>query len=407
MALPEPLRIFLWVSVALFLLCLVCELICHFVLRLPPPYDWPLTPPNEVQVDLLTHMAKFKAFHHREFFEIEPQYAFAYPAPMALLYAVVYAFHWRLIISFTLFVTAVLSIVTLFTGRGFVRHGLMARSAAVFCVVTLLTSYPFIFELKQGNLEVFVWLILCAGIWLFLKGKGYSSAACFAVAGSLKLFPLIFLGLHIAQQKWRQTTFGILVAIVVSVSSLWLLVPDIPFTWHHLQDAMALLQTKVVLVVLPREIGFDHSLFSLLKRLFVGFVPLRTVLTAYMGVVAVLGTLLFFARIRNLSIRNQVLALTVCAILLPPVSYDYTLIHLYAPFVMLVLAILAGQRQGTTWTLMLFAGSLAPWSELIFHGVRFGGQFRSIFLILLLINACSSNPTRDRHSGQPALNSAQ
>ena len=44
-----------------------------------------------------------------------------------------------------------------------------------------------------------------------------------------------------------------------------------------------------------------------------------------------------FLRIRHLPVINQVLCLCIAFILLPPVSYDYTLLHLYVPWGLLVM----------------------------------------------------------------------
>ena len=44
-------------------------------------------------------------------------------------------------------------------------------------------------------------------------------------------------------------------------------------------------------------------------------------------------------------VANQLLALTAFMVMLPPISYFYTLVHLYAPWVVLVfVAIRAGRR---------------------------------------------------------------
>jgi Glycosyltransferase family 87 len=395
LALPSPLRLFLFVGITLTLLCLAVELICHLLFRLPYPYNWPLTPVHQVALDLTGFYPKFQHFHNTDFFAVDSQFPFAYPAPMAVLYKLIYLFPSHRTVAFFLFLFFVSVGAALFVARAAIRCGLLPSSALLFCGVTILGSYPFILDGKQGNLELWVWLLIASGIWLFLRGRGYSSAACFAVAGSMKIFPFIYLGLHISQRRWRPVFFGFTVAAVVTLTSLWLVVPDIPFAWRHIQDGLAAFQTKIVLNVVPQEIGFDHSLFSVIKRMWAVYsteIPLSTVLRIYMIVVACGGTILFFTRIRRMPVSNQVLILAVCSILLPPASYDYTLIHLYAPLAMLILVTVTATERGVqipalSTAFVLLAASLAPLSELIFHGVRFGGQVRAVLLLILLIVA--------------------
>ncbi len=373
------------------MLCVVLELFCHYVLHLHSPYSWPLTPAPEIQFDLIEYVPKFAQFHRDAFFATEVDAPFPYPAPMATLYWLLYLWPHNVRLLFGILAGIMITGPVALVFRRFTASGMTSSAAATFLGITLFCSYPFIFELKQGNLELFVWLIISLGIWLFLRDRGYASATCFAIACSMKLFPIIYLGLHIAQRKWRMAAYAIILAGLVSLGSLWLLDPHMRFAWHQLQTDMNQLQTRIVLQVVPREIGFDHSLFSLLKRALIGIVPLASVLRTYMVICAIAGTLLYFLRIRHLPLANQILILSVCSILLPPVSYDYTLIYLYAPLVLISLIVIRGGRpRGLTTILVLLAVALAPLSEFIWHASRFGGQLRAIVLLALLVSGLRS-----------------
>jgi hypothetical protein len=388
--LPVPLRRFLQLSAALTVLCLATEAVCALILHWPAPYTWPLTPRPELFYDLNGFYPKFAYFHSSAFFSIEPQYGFAYPAPMAVLYKAVYSLLPVQELreqSLLALIAAVLALGGVILGLQLVRRGLSKWAAGGFCAALVLFSYPFWFEAKQGNLEFFVFLLIAAGVVLLLKGRGYSSAAAFALAGSLKIFPLVFLGLHIAQRRWRPLLLALALVPLITLASLWLLAPDVAFTWQHLQANLQEFQTKIVLHVVPREIGFDHSLFSVVKRV---LGPNPALISGYMLLAALAGCVLFFVRIRHLPIVNQVLALTVASVLLPPVSYDYTLIHLYLPlFPLVMLALRSAQSAwnipGLSAILPLLAATLAPLSELIYQGVRFGGQLRALLLLTLFI----------------------
>ena len=99
--------------------------------------------------------------------------------------------------------------------------------------------------------------------------------------------------------------------------------------------------------------------------------------------------MLFFVRIIKLPVVNQILCLSIASILLPPVSYDYTLLHLYAPFVLITFVALQQRDKPTRphlqVALALFAFLLSSQEEFILHGDRFAGALKAIALLALFI----------------------
>ncbi|HEV2619841.1 MAG TPA: hypothetical protein VGU23_07870, partial [Acidobacteriaceae bacterium] len=87
------------------------------------------------------------------------------------------------------------------------------------------------------------------------------------------------------------------------------------------------------------------------------------------------------------------LFLTVACITLPPTSYDYTLLHLYTPWVMLVFLAVSRWRdhlpvpKGLWPAFLCLALLLSPQSEIILHGERIGSQIKCLALLALAIVA--------------------
>jgi hypothetical protein len=109
-----------------------------------------------------------------------------------------------------------------------------------------------------------------------------------------------------------------------------------------------------------------------------------------LAIAALGGVAIFFLRIRKLPVLNQVILLTTAAIFLPPSSYDYTLLHLYIPWSMLVLFAIdtAGQKvEGLEAILICFAGLLAAEAEFIRHDIGFGGQVRALIFVVTFVLA--------------------
>ena len=96
---------------------------------------------------------------------------------------------------------------------------------------------------------------------------------------------------------------------------------------------------------------------------------------------------LLCSRIRKLPLLNQILALSVCAVLLPPVSFDYTLVHLLVPVGLLCLytapmpwRAVAGLRL----CLVCFALIFNVDAFVSLHW-RLAGEFRAVVLVVLLV----------------------
>jgi hypothetical protein len=386
--LAPALKTFVKIEAFLVLACVLAEAYCYLVLHLRSPYAYPFLAMKQTFWDFILYVPNFRNFHHSDFFLGFP---FLYPAPVAVAYEMFFYFSHplRLFVGFIL-LSFLLSGILL--GRALVRRGAGSGPTAIFITCSLLLAYPLWFDLKQGNIEICVWVALTVGVWTFLKGRNYSSAVCFGIAGSMKIFPFVYLGLLLSRRRYREAAFAVLVALVVTIVSLWLLGNDIVGTWRHVQSGVDQFRIIYILHYRPYEIGFDHSLFAVYKRLVPGLRQpelLRPVLTLYLAVAAVSGVILYFAKIRRLPLINQVVCLCVASILLPPVSGDYTLMHLYVPWGLLVL-FAQGQWStknnvpGLTAAFVCFAVLMAPESEFIYHTVRFGGQIKAVTLIALM-----------------------
>ena len=139
------------------------------------------------------------------------------------------------------------------------------------------------------------------------------------------------------------------------------------------------------------NMGFDHGLLSLIKLLLPATLEASTVkllVKGYVLLAAVAGLAMYVVRIRHLPLSNQMICLGVASILLPPVSYDYTLIHLLTALVLCSFAALDStgeeRARGLAAALALLAFLLSFQSELIWHGLRVAGQCKALALLALL-----------------------
>ena len=386
------LKLFVGVSLALALGCAAAEAYAKFVLHLAGAYVYPLRTQDQTAWDFVLFTNKFRHFGSADFFQIDPQIPFTYPAPVAVAYQIFFSYRAHPLRLFLGFILGVFVFSGVLLCRGLHRRGLPWAKTGAFVLAALLLAYPLCFELKQANIEICTWVLVAAGVWVFCKGKSYTAAACFGIAGSMKIFPFVFVGLLLAARRYREMTFAGLAAVVSTVVSLALIGPGIVSTWRSVQEGVATFRTIYILHLRSDEIGFDHSLFGFYKRFHHPLAapgPLGHIADVYLAVAAMCGIALYFLIIRRLPLINQVLCLSVASILLPPISFDYTLMHLYIPWAMLVL--LAQERwqtqqriRGITAAFVCMAVLLSPESEFIWHSAHFGGQIKALVLVVLM-----------------------
>lgn len=387
--LPPVLEIFLAQLVILTCVCLLVEGAAKMIYRLGAPYDSPLL--HEWFPDLLYFQQPFHYLHQIRFFTFDPLHPFMYPAPVALPYLVFFSLGRHAIWGYLGTTLAAVMGLSVLAGRAFRRHGLRWSSILLLLAATACLSYPLFYMMRQANIEVVVWVLLSTGLACFFSGRRYGAAVCFGVAGAMKLYPLIFLGLLLSRRQYRAVAAGLLVAAGLTVVSLWLVYPDVATTWRLIQHNLDTFRWLYMLHLRWLEQGADHSLWCLLKRLQTTMPRadrLAPYLTAYLAVTACAGVALYFTRIRKLPATNQVLCLTVAMLVLPPTSYDYTLMHLYAPWALLSCIAVRAWRErarvpGLLPAMVCFGVLMAPESEIISKGESLGGPIKALTLLVL------------------------
>jgi len=387
--LPGALRAFAVGLIGLVVLCGVAELLCRTVLPLNfDPYIYPLG--RQRYPDLLRFQERFQHFHSVEFFRLPFSFEYLYPAPDAVVYKIFFLFTEHPVRAFLGFSCGSLVIAGVIVGWTMRGRGTARFSAYAFPSAVLLCSYPVWSVLKQANIEIVLWVLVTTGLLLFLSGRGYSAGACFGLAASMKIYPVAYLALLLVRRQYREMIFGIGVLGVSTVASLWLVCPSISVSWGAIEAGLQRFRFLYVLHKRP-EIGTDHSLFALYKLALHPFPPpdrLGHSLSIYLLVVGAAFVALFFLRIRHLPTINQIFCLTVACVLFPPVSYEYTLLHLLAPLALLSLLTVDLERRGVSLpgvgsALACSAILLAPLPELIWRAQLIEGQVKAMVLVTL------------------------
>lgn len=411
-----PLRTFLRVVIALWLLTLLVGLAEHFIYHLAR-YHWsPFFPAYTSPDDFMLYKDRFRYFHQQSFFvswQSEPltiaRFPFTYPAPAAVL------FHWFFLfgrfsegVLFGSFLVGAIAGALLFM-QALVRRGLYGISTLAVVLVAGVLSYPILFALDRGNIELINVLLVWASIACIWRCWWYPGAVLLGLAVSLKIFPFLLVGIFVAHRKYGASLTVLLVAAISTLCSYWRLGPTFQAARAGTASGLEFFQRAYILSFDLGEAGFDHSLFTPVKLLqkaahhimpsMVG-TSLAPWLRFYLLLGILCGLVLFFYRIIRLPLVNQIVALVSISILLPPLSADYTLVHLYAPFACLALLAVSATRSrkavpGLGFAMLLLAVLVAPEGFLFLHGLRLSGLIKTSAL-LLLVGTAVTLPWEDR-----------
>ena len=151
MTLSPYLRRTLRLNIALALLCVGCEFVARYLLRLKYPYGLPFLP--GWGQDFRAWVFMFRHIHTSAFLTTGP-YPFLYPPAAAPFLWIFSVSPWHpAVLFYAAALLVVLVTVTLFT-RALIRTGASASSATAFTLLLALVSFPLWFELRCGNIEI-------------------------------------------------------------------------------------------------------------------------------------------------------------------------------------------------------------------------------------------------------------
>jgi len=399
LSLGEPLERFLQILFLFWFLMLLFGWI-ERVLHLPGGM-YPLFLRTWRFYDFTEFQDKFTYFHQATFFQI-PGFYFCYPAPVAIvldgfMQFGYYALSAYLVFCFLTFIGAGFAL-----GRAMCHRGMGIAQVIFFIGSSMLLSYPFWFLVDRANIEMVNWLLVALGVACYWNKRWYLAAAFFGVAISFKMFPFVFLGLLLSARKYWAIAWSIVICVLTTCASTWFIGPTYRIASEGIAKGMEYFRYQYAIQIHKYELGFDHSLFAIVKEMThrqyahtymmhpklpdLYYLPW---LYGYMAVAAAAGLILYFWRIRTLPRANQILALTVASIMLPPVSGDYTLIHLYIPWGVLVLISIslknAHKVRGLVLSFSCMAFLMAPESFAVIYGIRIAGQLKAIVLLILFI----------------------
>ena len=277
--------------------------------------------------------------------------------------------------------------------RALMRAGINGVTATVFPLTMATISFPIARLVVEGNVELALWILTAAGVWAYLKdsrGGDDAAAVLWGLAAAMKLYPAVMLILFLPRGRWRAFALGVAAFAGATVLALWWLGPTMGVAWRgSIQNVFGYQGIRAGEWSL-RELAANHSAFTLAKMLaMMTGLSLKKLTLPYYAVGAVAMGWAFFGKLWKMPEANQLLAVTAFMVLFPPVSYFHTLVHLYAPLLVLLLVAIRAERAGVSvaglrGTVMLFVPLFAAWTLFTFPRVYvFDGLVQAALLVAL------------------------
>jgi hypothetical protein len=276
---------------------------------------------------------------------------------------------------------------------------------------TLFLGFPLASLIDRGNIEAVIWVLILLGIVAYTRNRMLVSALLWSTAASMKVFPGLLFVLFLARRKFGTFALAIIATAAFSLLALAGIGPTIRQAAADNSKSADFLLNRFILI--RNASGFDHSLFNLAKQvIYVNawahknvndqLAPdtkaANTIAFRLYNIAVPLGALLlYWFRLRRMPILNQFMAYLVLCVLLPYVSSEYTLIHVYLVWGAFLLFLLTDVTSGSiriparTIFMILFSCAVvfAPLTYLQIENragrtLPFGSQVKTVFLALIL-----------------------
>ncbi len=223
-------------------------------------------------------------------------------------------------------------------------HGVAARVGSrrlrwAYVLIFCLLSYPVLFLVDRGNLEMLVFVLLAAFVWLYYWRGSRWAFLPLGLAIAAKYYAVVLLVVLAAERRWRQ--FALCLAAAIAAEALATVVLSAVSGFSVLQ---VISNTRDTLA--HHDVGgiagvwYSHNLggaFALVDRLtgygiqsIAGFQLALHIFEVGLFVVVVICCAAY-----DMPPWKRLAALVICMLVLPQESHDYTMVHLFLPLALI------------------------------------------------------------------------
>jgi hypothetical protein len=256
--------------------------------------------------------------------------------------------------------------------------GLSGSRLVVYAGVLSFLTYPFLFVIDRGNLDMYMFILLSAFLYFYVRGLMAPAVVFLSCAIALKLYPAVFVVLFLQDRKYKEALFVPLLASALCAGSLMSLDGGFGLNLQSFIENLKVTDRLYNIAwptvtggasgVLYEGIEYRGGLWNIFRvaaYLFLGtddpylasgiFLEAKPLYTA-LALAVFLATALYIAFIERELWKKA--ALLTFLLLLPTSPSDYMLIYLFIPLWLFIRA--EGPREGDSRYALGFALLLVP-----------------------------------------------
>jgi hypothetical protein len=218
-----------------------------------------------------------------------------------------------------------------------------AKHRTVLLSIALMLSYPFVFAVDRGNIDLL--LLNLVLLWCILRSKGYDAAAslCLGLAGAAKIVPLLLLLPDLVKFRLRRLCLTAAFAAIFTGIGLLMLPDPIDRTLQLLSKNQE--DWKRIWLLQGQSIPYSHCLLSVVKVGAIAYChetgisvrPVHEWSFKYCNWIQYVGLPLMLLagwRLRHENEWKSIFVAVAAMLLLPPLSHDYKLLYLFLPLLL-------------------------------------------------------------------------
>ncbi|MBT3811770.1 MAG: DUF2029 domain-containing protein [Candidatus Marinimicrobia bacterium] len=259
------------------------------------------------------------------------------------------------------------------------------KTAALLCAfVVSMMSYPMLFTLHTGNIEIWVFIFLCLFFVTYQAGKPVLSTVFLAASIAMKLYPAIFIILFVIDKRYRLVLYTLAWVVVLTLFPflIWPIAPDL-----YLQSlSIGMSFYKDVMIESYSGVYFGHSIVNFLRALWPNLQPasLYPAYYVFAGITLILMTI--YATFMEKVLWKKIAVLVIALCLLPPTSTEYKLLYFFIPFFFFVNHNVRSKTDSLY--VLLFSFLFINKGYMYFHGDQFvtlNGVANTAIMVVMLI----------------------
>jgi hypothetical protein len=265
-------------------------------------------------------------------------------------------------------------------------------------VIVFFLSYPVLFALQLGNIELVMFILLAAFVYLHYQRGSDWAWLPLSLAVASKFWYAVFIVVLVWDRRWREAVYCALVAVAANLGSAIILARLSGFTvaqvLHNAASTLGdFVRINADLMVLVQH---GHTVWGAIQvvDMWLGFPLARNLHISTLYAPLAIAVFALVA-VRLDRVRRPpwlgFTALLVCGMLLPYQGHDYTAVHLFLPLALLGARGL-GVKRGTLIA-VLFGLMLVPMSYgVIVFDVTASVLIYPVVLVALLITVVRLAP---------------